>query len=87
MRGLPVKRVGALYIFVLSFFCSALKSPILSFSNRGKERKPFSRFSSLFFILLFDRATGILPFSNRDGKGKCKASGRTPSFLPSRSFL
>lgn len=26
-------------------------------------------------------------FSNRDGKGKYKVSGRMPSFLPSSSFL
>ena len=32
------------------------------------------------------RAASILPLSNRDGKGKCKTTGRTPCFLPPDHF-
>jgi hypothetical protein len=53
--------------FCGSFLCS-VGAPVPAFSNRCYGCKRFL----LACFLLFDRAAGFLPFSNRDGKGKRK---------------
>ena len=51
------------------------KEPRIGVQKKPPREHPFVRFSGV-----------ILPFSNRDDKGKCKTTGRTPSFLPPDHF-